>query len=78
MELIIAAVIIFIIYKVFNGGGSSVSGSKRSFKCHECKANNWIQTDESHYDNVSSGSYNYKEWLTCGKCGDRITNERTL
>lgn len=63
------------------GGGSSKSsynGAKRDFECHECGANSWTQTNESFYENASPGSYNYKEWLTCGKCGNRITNERRV
>jgi len=51
-------------------------GEKRKFKCN-CGDNNWIVDRISCYDKAGD-SYNYKEWLTCGKCWKSITNERHI
>lgn len=75
MGWIVGIVVLYLIIKMFKGGTNTAKGEKRKFKC-DCGSNRWIVTDTSHYPD--SKSYNFKEWLTCAKCGNRITNEKTI
>ncbi|MFI3188379.1 hypothetical protein BCS42_16350 [Crenothrix sp. D3] len=75
MGWIIGIVILFVVIKMFKGGGGSPKGEKRKFKC-DCGANSWIVTDTSYYPD--SKTYNFKEWLTCAKCGDSISNDKRI
>lgn len=64
----------------YKSSSSTQSGEAvtRKFRC-SCGSNRYILTNSNHYDRDKyPGSYNYKEWLTCAKCGNRTTNERTL
>jgi hypothetical protein len=63
---------------LFGFGKSEPKSETRKFKC-DCGANSWIVNNVSHYDEkTASGSYNYKEWLTCAKCGKTETNEKRI
>lgn len=79
MEWIVGVFVVLFIIGLFSSGSSSSSGNgSRKFRCDSCGSNQWIVTDQSYYDNVSSISYNYKEWLKCAKCGNTMTNEKRV
>ena len=80
MGWIFGIIIVFTIIKLFSKSTSSGErGEKRAFKCNKCSSKYWIVLNIHHYDEkFAKNSYNYKEWLQCAKCGERITNERHL
>jgi hypothetical protein len=77
--IIFLLIIVFVVYKFFFSSSKTSSrtgGEYRSFTCDHCGSHYWIVTDFSTYDDPVG--YNYKEWLTCAKCGDKTTNDKRI